>query len=218
MHAAIVFALIQVTAVAGADATDDEEVVAVMVPIEEAPEPPPPPPPPRIETPVVRAEDVQGFQTLSVPDVVIEDIPPPTVNATFDAADFSGVGIEGGRAGGTVVGTDTKVEAGDASAAPVFTPFTVAPRLINPDDVARALERTYPPLLRDAGIGGEVVMWFFIDENGAVVRTQVNSSSGYPGLDEAAVTVSGIMRFTPAFNRDKEVQVWVPIPIRFATR
>jgi hypothetical protein len=73
LHATIVFTLIQVTAVAGADATDDEEVVTVMVPIDEPLEPPPPPPPPRIETPVVRAEDVQGFQTLSVPNVIIED-------------------------------------------------------------------------------------------------------------------------------------------------
>lgn len=108
--------------------------------------------------------------------------------------------------GWKVVGADTKVEAGDASAAPVFTPFTVAPRLTNPEDVARALERTYPPLLRDAGIGRDVIMWFFIDETDAVVRTQVNKSSGYPALDEAAQTVAGIMRSSPAFNRDRKVQ------------
>jgi outer membrane biosynthesis protein TonB len=36
--------------------------------------------------------------------------------------------------------------------------------------VQRALERNYPPLLRDAGIGGTPVVWFFIDENGRVLK------------------------------------------------
>lgn len=217
-HVALVFILVRVTSVAGDEGAGDEEVVAVMVPIEEAPEPPPPPPPPRVEAPVVSVEEVQGFQTLAAPTVIIDDIPPPTITTKFDAADFSGIGMEGGRADGKVAGRDTRVEAGDASAAPVFTPFTVAPRLTNPEEVARALERTYPPLLRDAGIGGEVIMWFFIDETGAVIRTQVNRSSGYPALDQAAQTVAGLMRFSPAFNRDRKVQVWVQIPIKFATR
>ena len=41
----------------------------------------------------------------------------------------------------------------DISAAPRFTPFTVRPELRNRAEIARALERNYPPLLRDAGIG-----------------------------------------------------------------
>ncbi|MGH7503217.1 MAG: M56 family metallopeptidase [Longimicrobiales bacterium] len=100
---------------------------------------------------------------------------------------------------------------------PVFTPFTVAPRLTNPEEVARALERAYPPLLRDAGISGEIMMWFYVDETGQVLRSIIKDNSGYPALDEAAVRVAGIMRFKPAFNRDDQVAVWVQIPIRFAT-
>jgi TonB family protein len=104
------------------------------------------------------------------------------------------------------------------SRAPVFTPFTVAPRLLNNEEVARLMERSYPPLLRDAGIGGEVVLWFLIDETGALRKTQVNQSSGYPALDQAAVSVASAMRFTPAMNRDRVVPVWVSIPIRFTPR
>ncbi len=66
----------------------------------------------------------------------------------------------------------------DISAAPTFTPYTVRPDIKNRADVARALEREYPPLLRDAGIGGTVQVWFFIDEKGRYSSTQVNESSG----------------------------------------
>ena len=92
------------------------------------------------------------------------------------------------------------------------------PQLRNSSEVSRALQRNYPPLLRDAGIGGTTTMWFFIDENGRVVRTQVNNSSGYEQLDEAAQKVAEIMQFSPALNRDKKVPVWVQIPITFSSK
>jgi protein TonB len=112
----------------------------------------------------------------------------------------------------------TATTSDDISKAPTFTPFTVEPRLKNQDDVQRALQRNYPPLLRDAGIGGDVNVWFFIDEGGKVIKTQVNTGSGYPALDEAAIKVAQVMRFSPAYNRDKKVQVWVSLPIKFSTK
>ncbi|HLE57765.1 MAG TPA: energy transducer TonB [Rhodothermia bacterium] len=106
----------------------------------------------------------------------------------------------------------------DISKAPTFTPFTVAPRLLNADEVGRSLERNYPPLLRDAGIGGNVNVWFFIDEDGKVLKKQLAQSSGYPALDDAGLNVADLMRFSPAQNRDKKVQVWVSLPIKFSTK
>ena len=106
----------------------------------------------------------------------------------------------------------------DIAAAPTFTPYTVRPDIKNRGDVARALEREYPPLLRDAGIGGTVQVWFFIDEEGRVVNTQVNESSGHKALDDAAIKVAEIIEFTPALNRDKRVPVWISLPITFTTR
>lgn len=106
----------------------------------------------------------------------------------------------------------------DVSAAPTFTPMTVSPGLENQAEVQRALTRNYPPILRDAGIGGRATVWFFIDENGRVVKTQLNESSGYDQLDQAAMQVAEVMQFSPAWNRDKKVQVWVSIPIAFESR
>jgi len=106
----------------------------------------------------------------------------------------------------------------DISKAPTFTPFEVPPRLQNTPDVQRALERDYPPLLRDAGIGGKVDVWFFIDTDGKVLKRQLAKTSGYPALDDAALSVADIMRFSPAKNREKAVQVWVSLPITFSTK
>ncbi len=106
----------------------------------------------------------------------------------------------------------------DVSAAPTFTPFTVAPDITNRSEVQRALEREYPPLLRDAGIGGTVKVWFFINEDGQVQQTQVNTSSGHSALDDAALRVADVFRFTPALNRDKKVPVWVALDITFTTK
>ena len=61
---------------------------------------------------------------------------------------------------------------------PTIVPFDVAPELLNRDQVARTLKRTYPALLRDAGLGGETVMWFHIDSTGAVLGTRVFSQLG----------------------------------------
>lgn len=98
---------------------------------------------------------------------------------------------------------------------PTFTPYTVAPTLKDPKRAARIVERYYPGTLKDAGVGGRVVVWAFIDEAGKVLNTKVNTSSGYDDLDRAAMKAALEFEFNPAFNRDIRVQVWVALPIRF---
>jgi TonB family protein len=101
---------------------------------------------------------------------------------------------------------------------PVFTPMTVAPELTNRGEVQRLLERNYPPVLRDAGIGGHATAHLFIDTDGSVRQVRIGQSTGYPALDEAALTVARAMKFSPALNRDRIVPVWIELPIIFAAR
>jgi TonB family protein len=105
----------------------------------------------------------------------------------------------------------------DISAAPTFTPYTVQPDITNRSQVARALGENYPPLLKDAGIGGTARIWFFIDEEGTVQRTQIAESSGHKALDDAALLVARGIQFTPALNREKPVAAWISLPITFST-
>ena len=106
----------------------------------------------------------------------------------------------------------------DLSAEPTFTPFTVAPSILNRQEVVRAMEREYPPLLRDAGIGGQVVLYFFIDEEGVVRNFRIEESSGHQALDDAALAVAGVYRFSAALNGDENVPVWVQFPVTFQVR
>ena len=175
--------------------------------------PPPPPPPVEVEAPVI--EDVfRGFQTLAIPTVIPPDIPPPSSSAAITAADFTGEGVAGGRANGRDAPDSVSSVEPDRDR-PSFTPMTVRPELTNPDEVTRALLREYPPLLRDAGIGGQVIVWLFLSTEGRVESTRLNRSSGHDQLDEAALRVASVMRFTPAYNRDTRVAVWVAIPVTF---
>jgi TonB family protein len=107
---------------------------------------------------------------------------------------------------------------GDALTREGFEIRSVAPALLNQDDVKRALERNYPAMLRDAGISGRVTLWLLLDETGRVTRADVKESSGHAAFDDAARRVGEMMRFSPAMNRDARVKVWVALPIVFTTR
>ena len=106
----------------------------------------------------------------------------------------------------------------DMSAEPTFTPFTVAPTILNREEVRQAMVDNYPTMLRRAGIGGTVRVFFFINENGTVEDYRIQQSSGHAQLDEAALAVAGLYRFSPALNRDRKVPVWVLFPIEFHVR
>ena len=154
-----------------------------------------PPPPQQISrpaTPVMATAEIDEDITIApttFEENPVEDLPPPP-----------------------------EEQATDLSSAPTFTPFTVAPTIQNRAQVIRAMEREYPPLLRDAGIGGSVRVFFFIDENGSVQDYRVDQSSGHQALDDAALAVADVYLFTAALNEDKKVPVWVSFPITFQVR
>jgi TonB family protein len=104
----------------------------------------------------------------------------------------------------------------DLPAEPTFTPMTIHPQLRNRAVIAEALRDYYPPLLRDAGIGGTTNVWFFIDAEGTVRKVRVNESSGHEAFDEAALAVGRLMEFEPAYNGEQRVAVWVALDITFA--
>jgi protein TonB len=64
-------------------------------------------------------------------------------------------------------------------------------------------------------VGGTVRVYFFIGEEGRVEHTRIDQSSGHEALDEAALRVASVYRFSPALNRDEPVPVWVSFPITF---
>ncbi len=168
-----------------------DEMVTIDIP-DEIEIPPPPEAIARPATPVIT--DAPIDEDITIEDITfdanpVENLPPPPEEV------------------------DT-----DISGAPQYTPYDVRPDYKNKAEMERALSREYPPLLRDAGIGGTTIVWFYIDEQGKVLRTQVHTTSGHKALDDAALKVADVAVFTPALNRDKPVPVWIQLPITFTTR
>jgi protein TonB len=207
LHVVLLGGLVMSTV--GNQVVTQEDEVTVMELTQELEAPPPPPPPP-VDAPPPAADVSLEF---TVPDVIPAEIPPPGAVAITAENIYQDM---------LAAAQDTTDNSGDAVVAigetPSFTPFTVAPVMQNRDEVARALEREYPALLRDAGVGGRTIVWVRLDDQGEVQDVQVNTTSGQPSLDEAALRVARVMEFSPAMNRDKQVPVWVSIPIQFQVR
>lgn len=174
-----------------ADVGIDPEATPLINPPVEIKPPQPPDPITRPALPVVA-------EALSDTDVTIPDFdfnnPPPPPPPPPDAVDTN------------------------IPDAPKWTVVDVYPFIKNREELQQALEREYPPFYRDSGIGGTAKVWFFIDETGNVVKTQIRTSSGFEALDQAALKVSHLYEFSPAMNRDKPVPVWVSLDITFKTR
>lgn len=143
--------------------------------------------------------------------------PAPARLSPFAEADFGDAGWPDGDVSVAEILRERIGPTADqlADGEPVFTPFTLPPELMNRDEIRRALLREYPLGLQNMGIGGQVLMWFLIDEAGHALKWELKKSSGFRSLDRAALKVAKRMRFRPAQNYDHTVPVWVVMPIMF---
>lgn len=94
-------------------------------------------------------------------------------------------------------------------------PSMVAPELVNRREVQRLLERRFPMELASSVREAVVVMWFWIDETGAIQKYEIKESSGYAAFDAAAEEVVERMKFRPAIRNGEPTRVIVALPITF---
>lgn len=104
----------------------------------------------------------------------------------------------------------------DVSAKPTFTPYTTPPRFLDPAEARQRVQLEFPPLLRDAGVGGTARVHIFVDAQGRVVKAELDKGSGHAALDAAAVRAAGSFAFSPAEHRGEAVPAWIALPITFA--
>ena len=81
--------------------------------------------------------------------------------------------------------------------------------------VARLLEQTYPPELRDTGRGGTVYMVMLMDPSGRVRETLLARSSGFATLDAAALQVARQVTLDPAIAGSCSVPYIAVLPITY---
>ena len=73
---------------------------------------------------------------------------------------------------------------------PAFIAYDKPPILQNAPEVTSAMQNAYPEELKDAGIGGRVELWLYVDESGNVQNMEVKTGSGTDVLDLAATEVA----------------------------
>lgn len=90
-----------------------------------------------------------------------------------------------------------------------------------PDDLPVMLNTVqpfhYPPALFTARVQGNVLLRIHIDSAGVVTpeSTVVLTSSGFPGLDSAALDGARRLRFNPARTKGRPVSLSINLPVYF---
>ncbi len=163
------------------------------------------PPPPKNEIASV-APMPKGFQTLAIPTNIPVVIPPPSQNTSFNAADFSGVGVEGGIARGvTTTGPVIRTD----------QPYLESVVEERPEYVGGPKPR-YPDLLRQAGIDGRVLVEFVVDTTGHVERGSIKIlSSTNPLFEQPSKEVVAASVYRPGKISGRSVRVRVQVPLNF---
>lgn len=146
---------------------------------------PPPPPRPPIPIESVSDEALEDVTIHSTELDLAEDIPPPPPQPSMDTGE-------------------------EAS---YFVAVEEMPQLIGGlQSLMKNL--VYPELAIRAGIHGRVFVMAYVNEQGEVVRAEVQKGIG-GGCDEAAVAAVLKAKFTPGKQRGRPVKVKVSIPILF---
>ncbi len=206
LHGLLIWGAVILTKNVGQAQQDRVRQVDIVQQVEEQQEDKPdePPPPERVAT---VEPPPRGFQTLSIPTNIPVDIPPPT-NTRFDAADFSGVGVEGGIARGVEGGT------GPVISDQPYMEAVVEERPERLDGTCAGL--SYPAVLQTAGIEGRVLIEFVIDTLGRAERGSLRViSSAHQLFDQPARNVVQSCRYRPGRIQGRAVRTRVQIPINF---
>lgn len=166
---------------------------------------------PTIEAPVTIHSQPPTPPRPPAPIPIADDIDIDTPDLEYDAS----IQIEDAlRASAPPIHTGTTEE--EANAPVVFIAVEEMPQ---PIGGLQAIYKyvTYPEMARRAGIDGQVILRFVVDEQGHVVDPTILKSA-HPLLDEAALKALQHVRFTPGRQRNKPVRVQFDLPVSFNLR
>lgn len=157
---------------------------------------------------VIAGAALRGFQTVAAFSEIPTSIPPVDLAERFDPRDYSGVGVEGGVADGVPVDP----------ALVTTTEFVYAANITEePPELREAPDLVYPPLLRQGGVEGTVMLEFVVNAEGRVEVNTVNVvSCSHPGFQMPAVDLARRAVFRPGRVGGRAVRVLVRMPVTFA--
>ncbi|BBO74164.1 hypothetical protein DSCW_15810 [Desulfosarcina widdelii] len=182
------------------------------LPLPPKPEPPPPPKPP-VQKPVVQPKPLP-----KKPEKIVtppRPTPPPVVVSPEPEPLPESPALRGEK-----ISADSNTKPVPARSAPL-SPTVPAP----PDtDTTVVLAKPrysqnpppdYPSIARRRRYQGTVILEVYVLEDGQVGDLRVAESSNYSLLDRAAMKAVRRWQFDPARKGNREVAMWVKVPIRF---
>lgn len=193
-HVGLIGAAVYATMAARPSDTTVHLDTTVVLLTQEQPKTPPPP--------AQLAEPLRGFQTVTIPNVIPATIPKVDLTERFDPKDYTGVGVEGGRANGIVPAEDA-----------VYAEALVEekPALLS------APQPAYPELLKQARIQGRVLLRAIVDTSGRAEPSSVEvAATPNPGFNSAAREWILKALFRPARLHGKAVRVHITLPIDYS--
>ncbi len=171
-----------------------DTALVLLTPESKVPDPPPMP----------LAEPLRGFQTVAVPATIPTGVPPLDLEEHFDAKDYSGIGVEGGRADGVVPPQDA-----------VYAEALVEER----PALLSAPPPPYPAVLKRAGVQGLVVLTAIVDTTGHAEPGSIEIvASPNPAFDTPTRAWILQAQFRPARVHGQAVRVHVTLPVDYSIR
>ena len=84
-----------------------------------------------------------------------------------------------------------------------------------PELLTDSIPFVYPVDLWDHNISGQTVLLLRVNELGQVDSALVDTGSGYPEFDSAAVQGAQRLRFISGRQGERHVTMWTRLPVRF---
>jgi len=194
VHTALIAAAVYATLSARpADtAVRSDTSVVLLTPPERQPTPPP----------AQLVEPLRGFQTVTVPTQIPSAVPKLDLRERFDQKDYSGIGVEGGRADGLLPSENQVYSEALVEEQPAL--LSAPPAL-------------YPDLLKQARIQGRVLLRAIVDTTGRVEPASVViATSPNPGFDVPAREWLLKALFRPARLHGRAVRVHITQPLDYS--
>ena len=88
----------------------------------------------------------------------------------------------------------------------------------SPSPLSASVPIDYPLDLWDQGIEGSSILKVRVTDLGDVDSVVLMGSSGYPAFDSSAVRGARTLRFSPARQGDKRIEVWAHVPVHFSKK
>ena len=214
LHAALLYAALHGMKHPVAIPTVPREVIATLITPQPAPTPPQPQPTPPAPQPEPRP--VPKVTPKPTPVVKKATPPKPTPKPAPEPTEKS-ISTPAPPPVAATSAPEPQVAAAPAAPPAPPAPATPAPpKTVSGVEYVQPPQPDYPPIAKRMGEEGKVMLRVLVSERGRPEKVDVQKSSGYARLDEAARQAALRAVFKPHLEDGRPVAVYALIPINFS--